>query len=89
MIILFHNITVGKASVKQHETTLVLLYLQTEFVEEVVDEVFGAVDDAIVQMLSCDVVKYSSRDWRRDVIFHSVEILVTVNGHFERQEGQH
>lgn len=65
------------------------LYLKSELVEEVVDEVFNAADDAVVQMLACDVVENDPGRWRRQFVPHPVVLLMAVDGHLERQQSQH
>lgn len=85
MLILKH-ILLSKVAL---QILILWLYLETKLVEEVVDEIFAAIEDAIVQMLACYIVENSSCDRRGQVVLHTVEILVTVNCHFKRQEGQH
>lgn len=65
------------------------LYLQSKLVEEVIDEIFDEVEDAHVQVLSCDVVEDDGSSWRRQLVPEPEEQLVAVDGHFKRQESQH
>ena len=64
-------------------------YLQAKLVEEVVDEILGTVEDAVVQVLPRDVMEDGPGDGGREVVPHAVEVLVPIDGHLERQEGQH
>jgi hypothetical protein len=64
-------------------------YLQAELVEEVVDEVLGTVEDAVVEVLPGDIMEDGSGDGGGEVVTHAVQVLVTVDGHLERQQGQY
>ena len=64
-------------------------YLESKLVEEVVDEVFDEADDADVQVLPRGVVEDDASGGGRQLVPQPEELLVAVDGHLERQEGQH
>ena len=64
-------------------------YLQPELVEEVVDEVLDEVDDALVQVLARDAVEDDPGGGRGQFVAEPEVLLVAVDGHLERQDGQH
>ena len=64
-------------------------YLQSELVEEVVDEVLDEVDDAVVQVLPRDAVEDDPGSGRGQLVAEPEVLLVAVDGHLERQDGQH
>lgn len=65
------------------------LYLKSKLVKEVVDEVFNAADDAVVQMLLRDIVENNPGSRRRQFVPHPVVFLMAVDGHLKRQQTQH
>lgn len=64
-------------------------YLKSKLVKEVVDEVFNAADDAVVQMVARDIVENDPGGRRREFVPHSVVFLMAVDGHLERQQSKH
>lgn len=48
--------------------TLLVTYLYPELVEEVVYEVFGAADDAVIQVLTSNFMENSSKRRRRELV---------------------
>lgn len=77
-----HNICIFRSSP-------VVSDLESKLVEEVVDEVFDEADDAGVQVLPRDVVEDDPGGGGRQLVPQSEVSLVAVDGHLERQEGQH
>ena len=64
-------------------------YLQSKLVEEVVDKVLDEVDNAVVQVLARDAVEDDPGGGRGQLVAEPEVLLVAVDGHLERQDGQH
>lgn len=63
--------------------------LQTKLVEEVIQEVFGAVHHTVVEVASGDVMEQCPGGWRSFLSPETVKLLVSVNGHLKGQQCQH
>lgn len=66
-----------------------MIYLQTKFVEEIVDEILDTVYQSIIQMCSRDIMENGFSHRRGKVISTSVVLLVAVDCDFESQNSQH
>lgn len=71
------------------EKDFILLHLESKLVKEIVDEVFNAADNAVVQMLVCDIMENDPGRRRRQLVPHSVVFLMAVDGHFKGQQSEH
>jgi hypothetical protein len=68
---------------------LELLYLQAKLVEEVVDKVLDAGQDAMVQVLACDALEDNAEGGDLEVVVKAVVELVSRDRHLKHQQPQH
>lgn len=64
-------------------------YLQAKFVEEEIDEILNAGQDAMVQVLSCDTEKDDAEGWGLEVIVETEVELMPMDCGFKHQQPQH
>lgn len=64
-------------------------HLQAKLVVEVVDEVFGAADEAEVEVLAGDVLKDGLGDGGQHLVLLAVVLLPPVHHSLEHQQQQH
>lgn len=70
-------------------TPALSLYLQAKFVEEEVDEVLDAGQDAMIQVLSCDSLEDDAEGRSLQIIAETEVELVPMDGRLKHQQPQH